>query len=67
MPLSIVHTTHHGTESITNLGTIIWELKPQNIKEASSLSSFKNKVKNWISQNCLCSLCKTYIAQVRFI
>ena len=38
-----VHTTHYGTESITNQGAKIWELVPQNIKEASSLSSFKNK------------------------
>ena len=41
----IVHTTHFGTESITNLGAKIWKLAPQNIKEASSLSNFKNKIK----------------------
>ena len=63
----IGHTTHFGKESITNLGAKIWELVPQNIKEGSSLSSFKNKVKKWIPQNCPCRLCKTYIAQVGFI
>ena len=40
----IFHAMHNGTESITNLGSKIWELVPQNIKEANSLSSFKNKV-----------------------
>ena len=40
-----VHTTHYGTESITNLGAKIWELVPQNIKEVNFLASFKNKVK----------------------
>ena len=59
-----VQTTHFGTESITNLGAKIWELVPQNIKEGSSLFIFKNKVKKWIPQNCLCRLCKAYIAQV---
>ena len=36
----IVHTTHYGTETM--------ELVPQSIKEAKSLSSFKDKVKKWI-------------------
>ena len=63
----IVHTTHFGTEFITNLGAKMWELVPQKIKEASSLSTFKNKVKKWIPQNCPCRLCKIYIAQVEFI
>ena len=36
----IVHTTHHA-----NHGVKMWELVPQNIEEASSLCSFKNKVK----------------------
>ena len=61
------HTTHYGTESITNLEAEIWELVPQKIKEANSLSSSKNKVKKWLPQNCLCRLCKTYITQVGFI
>ena len=62
-----VHTIHFGTEFITNLGAKMWELVPQKIKEASSLSSFKNKVKKWIPQNCPCRLCKIYIVQVGFI
>ena len=63
----IVHTTYYGTESITNLEAKIWEPLPQDIKGASSLINFKNKVKKWIPQNCPCRLCKMYIAQVGFI
>ena len=29
---SVAHTTHYGTEYITNLGEKLWELAPQNIK-----------------------------------
>ena len=47
----ILHTTDCRTESITNLRAKIWELVPRNIKEANSLSSFKNKVKEWIPKN----------------
>ena len=39
----IVHTTHYGTDSITNLRAT-WELIQQNTKFASSLSSFLKKV-----------------------
>ena len=41
-------------ESITNLETKIWDLIPQNIKEENFLSSFKNKMKMWIPNNCPC-------------
>ena len=40
---TILHTTHYGTESITNLGAKLWEVVHQNIKEADSLSRFKLK------------------------
>ena len=64
---TIMHIAHYGKESIKNLRAKIWELVPQNIKEANTLPSFKIKVKKWIPQNCSCRLCKTYIAQVGFI
>ena len=46
----IVHKTHYGTKSVTNLGAKLWELVPQNIKEENSLLSFKKKVKKWIQK-----------------
>ena len=36
--IPIVHTTHYGTESTTNLGAKIWGLVPQNVKEENSPS-----------------------------
>ena len=58
---------NYRTNSITNLGPKIWELLPQNTKEAISLSSFENKVKKWIPKNCTRFLSKKCIAQVGFI
>ena len=64
----ILHTTHYGTEPIKDLGAKIWELVPQNIKEANSLFSFKIKVEKWIPKKCRCRLCKTtYIGQGGFV
>ena len=59
-----LHTTHYGTEPLSNLGTKIWDLIPKNIKELDKLSSFKTKFKKWIPEKCPCRLCKSYIAQV---
>lgn len=53
-----MHTTDYETESVTNLGAKLWELATQNIKDANSLSSFKNKVKKLIPENCPCRPCK---------
>ena len=40
---------------------------PTEIKNISSLSSFKDKVRKWIPVNCLCRLCQNYIDGVGFI
>ena len=57
-----MHAIHYETESIKNLELKKWELVPQNIKEESSLSSFKDKVKKWILKDYPCRLCKIFIA-----
>ena len=40
-----VSTTHYGIETISNPGAKIWDLLPEEIKNASSLSVFKTKIK----------------------
>ena len=37
---------------------------PTEIKDALSLSTFKEKIKPWHCDNCPSRLCKTYIASV---
>ena len=34
-----------GTESITNLGVILWNMVPENIKSSESLNVFKFEIK----------------------
>ena len=51
-----------GQETLRFMGPKIWNIIPNSVKEASSLSIFKNKIKNWVPQNCPCRLC----AGVRF-
>ena len=62
-----IRTTHYGIETISNLGAKIWDLLPEEIKNASSLSVFKTKIKKWIPKKCPCKLCQTYIKNISFI
>ena len=43
-----IRTTHYGIETISNLGAKIWDLLPEEIKNAFFLSVFKTKIKKWI-------------------
>ena len=62
-----VHSTQYGTESIGYRGAKIWDLAPVHMKDLKTLSTFKNQIKNWISKDCPCRLCKVYVAQVGFL
>ena len=45
----------------------LWNLVPNEYKFLPSLADFKAKIKTWVSENCPCSLHKTYIHQIGFI
>ena len=62
-----IRTTHYGIEIISNLGAKIWDLLPGEIKNASSLSVFKTKIKKWIPKKRPCNFCQTYIKNIGFI
>ena len=53
-------TVCYGIESVRYRGPKIWELLPDNIKEATSVAEFETKIKT----DCTCRLCKTYIQNV---
>ena len=42
----------------------IWKIMPRNYKELTSLSTFKSKIKNWVTDECLCRLCKTFMQEL---
>ena len=54
-------------ETVSNLSTKIRDILPENIKKADSLKDFKNKIKISLLINCLCKLCKTYVANVGYV
>ena len=60
-------TVYFGTETISSLAPKTWELIPSTIRNGNSLGKFKEKIKFWATDKCLCRLCKTYIGNVGFI
>ena len=61
-----IRTIYYGDNSLRYLGPKLWELIRSDIRDTKSVEVFKNRFKNWILNNCPCSLVKTYI-QVGFI
>ena len=49
-----VKRVHYGTETVSFLGPKLWSILPQEYKNIDNLSEFKNKIKNWVPQNCPC-------------
>ena len=56
-----------GPETITYRAPQLWNLVPTEIKDAPSLSTFKEKIKSWYCDNCPCRLCRTYLDNVGFV
>ena len=62
-----VRTVKYGTNTLSHLGPKIWLIIPDDIKECSTLKSFKKNIKQWKPVECPCNLCKVYIKNVGFI
>ena len=57
LTLEPTRTTTFGTRSISFKGSLIWNRLPNRIKEAKSVSSFKELIKTWSGTECSCKIC----------
>lgn len=63
-----VNTVHKGENSLRNFGPVVWNtMLPKHMKSCASLNEFKESIKSWIPNNCICRLCKHYITGLGFI
>ena len=53
-----VKSVFHGSESISYLGSKIWDIVPLELKELTNLNASKKGIKKWQSKTCPYSLCK---------
>ena len=57
-----------GKLSLRWFGPVVWEtMLPESYKNITVLEKFKEDIKKWIPNNCVCRLCKNYIDKVGFI
>ena len=62
-----IRTVKYGTETIRNMSPKTWELLPNDIRESTSLTEFKVKIKKWKPEGCTCKLCRSYIYNLGFL
>ena len=57
--LQSTKTIKFGMESLSFRGSILWNNLNDEIKELSTVASFKTKIKTWMSEKCNCKICKS--------
>ena len=62
-----VHSVYKGTETISLRGPKTWAIVPDEIKNCSSLTEFKQKINQWKLVGCTCRICRTYVHELGFI
>ena len=60
-------TTCYGLETISFLGSRLWQALPNDMKHSDTLSTFKRRIKIWKGEECNCRLCRPFVAQVGFL
>ena len=56
-----VRTNKFGFETISTIGAVLWRNLPNGIKNSDSLNIFKQRIKQWTTNNCPCKICINFI------
>ena len=62
-----IRSVYYDTKTAAFIDPPKWENLPNSCKDATFLKSSKEHFTRWISENCPCKLCKTYIQCVGFL
>ena len=62
-----INTHKYGEKSLDNIGNILWNILPNQIKELKSLDEFKARIKKWRPEKCPCYLCKEFLLGVGIV
>lgn len=58
---------NNGLQTLRCIGPKIWNIVPDDIKSATSIPIFKNRIRQWKPSKCPCRLCLEYIPNLGFI
>ena len=64
---NMLHTTHFGTDTISSLGLKLRKIIPDKIKNASTWSAFKTKIKSCTINNYPRGLYKIFVKDLGFV
>ena len=62
-----VNTSRFGLNSLRYFASKVWNIVPSDIKNASNLNIFKNKIRKWEPKECRCNLCQPYVSNLGFV
>ena len=60
-------TVNHELESLSNIGSNLWDSIPSSMKEVDSINEFKYAIKTWKPDLCLCRLYKIYLQNIGYL
>lgn len=55
-------TLYHGSKNVSFLGPEAWNILLDEIKPQTCINSFKNSVKKWKPQDCICRPCVGFLS-----
>ena len=61
---------YYGIEMVSNLGAKLWNMLRRQVKNSSSLTIVKIKIRKCLCrtpEKCLCKICQTYIKYIGYI
>ena len=62
-----VNTSRFGLNSLRYFASKVWNIVPSDIKNASNLNIFKNKIRKWEPKEYYCYLCQSYVSNLGFV
>ena len=62
-----IRSVRYGIETASFIGARVLNSLPSDLKECKSFELFTSKMRNWIPENCLCKLCKTYLQRIGYV
>ena len=60
-------TVNHGLESLSYIGSKLWDSISSHMKEIDSINKFKHVIKTWKPDLSSCRLCKVYLKKIGYL
>ena len=62
-----VNTPKFGLNSLRHFASKVWSMIPIEIKNSSTVETFKSKISKWEPNDCDCKLCQDYLHGIAYV